>query len=327
MTTETMEAPTQESTPAPEAPAVETKAPEASAPATTEPVEAPSAPEAKSEAQPSDPFYKTLPEDWRAQAAAAVAGEDAERAGKLAKRLERYSSFEDMAKGFFDAQDKLRSGAAKSSRPADGASDDEIREWREANGIPESADKYELDLGEAVQLSEEDQSVIDNILPSAHELGISNDAMSKISAKFFEARAMSAQKMSDQDNVDVQQTEQTLKSKWGSDFSRNKNILVASLGEMPEDLRETVRNARGPDGRGLMNNPAFAQHMVDLYRKANPTVALVPNGDGDPIGTVNDEIKRIEKTMRDDPDSYYKDNALQDRYRQLLVARKGQSNQ
>ncbi len=272
-------------------------------------------------AEPPAPFYSALPDTWRADTARAVAGKDAseEDVARIQKQMERFSTYEDFAKNRFDLQRKVSEGFAKSALP-ENATEEQVAEWRAANGVPEAADKYELNLGEGVTLAGEDKAVLDALLPTAHELNLSNDVMSKLGEKFFEARAQAAEARQTQDGLDSKKAESVLKEHWKSDFAMNRNIMEATLAQMPEGLRGRIINARMPGGTGLMNDPEFVSWAVDMQRQANPTVTVVPAGDENASQTISDEIKALEKRMRDDREGWYKDEAAQKRLRDLYDA-------
>tara|TARA_Y100001947_G_scaffold159256_1_gene175659 strand:+ start:1396 stop:2406 length:1011 start_codon:yes stop_codon:yes gene_type:complete len=265
------------------------------------------------------PFYSSLPEDWRAQTAKAVAGEDAsdEDVAKLQKQMERYGTYEDWARSTFDAKKKLGEKLTSAKLPDD-ASEEQVAEWRKANGVPEAADKYELNLGEGVVLQGDDKAVLDSLLPVAHDLNINNETMSQLGKRFFEARAQQVQARQEQDGLDSQEAQKQLRDVWKGDFAVNTNIFKAAISEMPEGLRETIVNARLPGGKGLMNDPNFVNFMVAKQRQANPTAALVPSGDGNPAETIREEIKKLEGRMG--TPEWFKDDAAQKRLRDLYEA-------
>ena len=254
------------------------------------------------------------------QVATAVAGEgaDDEAIAKLQKQMERFTTFEDFAKNRFDLQKKISEGLTKTGLPDD-PSDEQLAEYRQANGIPETHEGYEFDFGEGVVLGGEDKAVLDAMLPKMHASNIPNDVANGLAKDFFEARAAEVQKRKDQDGLDSQRAQSILRESWQGDFQANVNIFKSVIGQMPEGLREGIINARLPDGTGLMNDPNFVQFMVQRERQANPTVTVVPSSDGNPVQTINDEIKSLEDRM--DTDEWFKDDAAQKRYRELVTAR------
>jgi len=90
---------------------------------------------------PNDPpkaFHQTLPDDWRNQVVDSLGGEDDAVKEKQLAQLNRFSTYSDMSKSFFEAQSKIRSGQIETGLP-ENATEDQLKDYREANGIPESA--------------------------------------------------------------------------------------------------------------------------------------------------------------------------------------------
>ena len=281
------------------------------APVVADPAPAPAA-------DPVDaPFYNSMPEDWRNQAitGAGLEGDDATAALNM---LGTVKDFPSLIKNYTNAQKKIAQGEVASGLP-ENPTDEQLSKWREANGVPLEADKYELDLGEGVVLTPQDQAVLDGLMPVAHSKNISTEAFQELSKSFFESRAAEASQRQQQDNLDAQATTRALQAEWGADMEVNKNIIAGALAQLPEEVRSQVANARLPDGKGLLNSPEALNWLVDMARKANPTAALVPSGSGN-IATMNGRIEQIDKMMREDPQAYYKDEAIQAEYRQLLEA-------
>lgn len=270
-------------------------------------------------AAPPKPFYASLPEDWRVQTAKVVAGENAseEDIGKVQKQMERFDTFEAFAKNRFDLQKKLSEGFAKSALPDD-ATDEQIAEWRAANGVPEAPDKYELDLGEGVTLAGEDKAILDALLPTAHGLNLPAGVMSELGKTFFEQRAKAAEARLEKDGLESRENEKQLKEHWKADAAANFNIAKSAVSQMPEGLRERFVNARMKGGKGIMNDPEFVSWFVERERAANPTVSVVPAGDGNPVQTIKDEIAELEKRMG--TPEWYKDTKANARLEQLYAA-------
>jgi len=265
-------------------------------------------------------FFGEAPEHWRQDAVDNMRLNDPDAASRELKRLERFKTPQDWLKATYEADRKIRKGEISSGLP-ENATDEQLAEYREANGVPAEATGYELNFGEGVTLSESDQSIIDTMLPVAHAANLPNAAMSGLSKAFFEARAKQASERHAQDELDKQATDKLLREEWQSDFQANTNIFSAFVDGLPEDARQEFSNMRGPGGKGLANNPAIINSIVDLMRKANPTVTVVPANDGNPLKTVDDELASLNKMMRDDPDKWYKDQAAQKRWRDLTDAK------
>jgi len=90
------------------------------------------------------------------------------------------------------------------------------------------------------------------------------------------------------------------------------------LGQMPQETRELLEFGTLADGSPLTSNPAIVSWLVQKEREANPVATSVPSNSGT-IATVEAEIKQLESRMG--TREWYKDNAAQARYRELVTSR------
>jgi len=293
--------------PAPDAPAV---------PAAPDPKPADPAPPADPkpiDPKPEDPADPKgyWPDDWVTKVAK---GDEA-----VAKRLSRYASPEAMAEALLAAQKRISSGELKSSLPKN-AKPEEIAAWRTENGIPEKPEDYDLNFDSGLVIGEADKPVIDGFLKFAHEHNLAPDTVKGNIEWYYQEQQRQTDERLAKDEDDKATAMQTLAQEWGGQFKRNVNLVEGLLAGFPESVRDTVKHARLPDGTGLFNNPDFIRGMASLALEVNPAGTLAPAG-GNQAETVEGEIGKIEKVMKEDRRSYNKDEAMQARYRELLVVR------
>lgn len=268
--------------------------------------------EQDSKSEASSSWSDTWREDY--------AGEDE---AKLAK-LSRYASPSAAFDAMIAAQNKISSGEFKSTAPfpADGT-EEEQSAWRESNGIPASADKYELSLSDGLVIGEDDKPIIDDFIEFAHsnnmapsEVSTAVDWYMKNQEKIMEAR----------EEADLElktATEDKMRAEWGAEYRAHVNRISGLLDTAPEGVKDVILNARGMSGDPIMSDPGVMQFLVDLALEINPATTLVP-GAGDNInGAISDEIKALEAMMGNKNSEYWKGpkaNDNQARYRQLVDA-------
>jgi hypothetical protein len=262
------------------------------------------------------PFYQNLPEDWRTQAVDALEleGEDKE---KRLNQLNRVTDFKSLTKNYFEAQDKIRAGNVSTGLP-ENPSAEELAEYREANGIPEAPDKYELALEEGLVLGEDDNRILEGVFEVAHGLNIPAEAMSQLTTAMLKGREAEHQAIEQQDGIDKQTATRQLRESWGNDYATNINVVQGFVNTLPESVREDFMSARLANGQALFNSPEVAVWMADAARKLNPAATVVPNSNN-PAQAVDDEIKALEDRMG--TPEWYKDTAAQERYRSLVDAK------
>lgn len=262
-------------------------------------------------AKPDDKSI-TTPADWPADWREKAAGGDA----KKLQRLTRYTSPQAIADALIAAQNKISAGDLKVALGKD-AKPEEIAAYREAHGIPEAPDKYDLT---GLDFAAAEKAMVDKFLVSAHSANMtptqvraSLDAFSKLSEDARNTR------LSDDNDLKTK-AEDKLRSEWGNEYRTNINLITNLLDGAPAGFRDKFLHGRLSDGTPIGSDPEALQFLVNVARERNPAGVVVPSG----VATesaVMDELSKIEKLMRTDRAAYNKDEAMQARYRELLVYR------
>lgn len=264
-------------------------------------------------AAPTDeakPFFADVPDDWREQ----LAGDDKKRLNML----NRLSGIDKLLDSYVAAEDKIRSGEISNGLP-DNPTDEQVAAWREANGVPESPDKYELQLAEGLVLGEDDKTIMDNVFQGAYAQNVSAEAMSEITNRFLAGRQQQFELIKAQDQSEADKVTQTLKAHWKGAYEGNINRVKGFLAGLPEGVKEAFTASRMGDGKAMWNSPEVMLYFEDVARRLNPAGALVPDSINQ-VQAVKDKIAENVKMMGDDPDSWYKDHARQEEHRKLLEA-------
>jgi len=250
------------------------------------------------------------PADWRQT----VSGEDA----KTLERMSRYASPADVAKALIAAQNKISSGELKPVLTKD-AKPEEITAYRKAHGIPEAPDKY--DLGKDIPLDPKNP-LSAAFLKAAHE---SNQTPEQVKASLLAYNAFQTQTndlRAENDKKQQTLTEEALRAEWGGEYRRNINLIHGLLDFAgSQDLKDKLLSARLADGTRFGDSPDVMKMLAGLALIQNPTGVVVPGGDGNQAETIDSEIAKIEKVMRENRPAYTKDEKMQARYRDLLGAR------
>lgn len=260
----------------------------------------------------------TWPDNW----ATLAAGND----DKKAQRISRYASPQALADALIEAQDKIRSGGLKVPFPVDGDDAAKAR-WRTENGIPEAADKYQVQLADGLVIGEQDKAIFSEFLAQAHEENLPPAAVNKVASWYFQKQEAAMAEQAKLDDTSLRQAKSELMQEWGGGYENNLeeigNHLVAQFGQ---EMAATLHSARMPDGRLLGNVPEFARAMLKQARELNPGAVLVP-GASNQVSAVGDRIKQIEGILRDNPDAYWRDDKMQAEFAKLLEYKQKQSSQ
>lgn len=251
-------------------------------------------------------------EDWRTQ----IAGTDE----AIAKRLSRYSSPKDVANALLSVQNRISSGELRSALPKN-ATEDQVKAWRQENGIPDAPDKYELKLADGLVVGEDDKPLIDNLLKSMHKVNAPAGIASEVVNFYYQTKEAEEAKRQQADADAARAASDALHAEWGAEFRPNMNMIDGLLDTAPAGVKDLIKFGRLSDGTPIMANPDAIRWLNNMAREINPVTTVVPNAGANVSGAIEDEIAKIEKTMRTDRKAYNADEKMQARYRDLLNAR------
>lgn len=319
----------------PPAPPAEPPAtPPAEPPATPPPPAAPPAtppPQARTKPVAVAPVEPPAPEpeaywkdDWRAR----IAGTDDKRNPKR-KTLERFAD----PAAIFNSYEELRArwdagGLVK--LPGEKASTEELAAFHKALGVPEKPTEYldHIKLDNGMVLGDADKPIVEYFATAAHKAGTPPAAFNAIVNAYYAREEQMAAELDKADDTFRTETKQFLKDELGPTFIRHMNatkalFMTAPGGANEEDetsLYARLLGGRTADGRIIGDDPDFLRWMVGMVREVAPlaTVTEDANATGQ---NVDDEIAKIEKRMRDDRQGYFRDDAMQKRYVDLIAAR------
>lgn len=304
---------TPEPTPAPSATPEPTPAPSA----TPAPAPAPSAtptPTASSTSAEGDDDSDPA-DDWRLR----YAGEDE----KALKRLGRYASEADFFKAYRELEKKKSSGELKQALP-ENATAEELSQWRKENGVPETADGYDLTFESGLVIGDEDKPQVSKFLEAMHSKNATPEVTKAALETYYEIMGEQQQALAEADSSFKDETLEGLREEWGGDYKKNLNAVNGLLESLPEETRLAFETARTGDGKLIGNDPAVIKWLAQIAYEINPAASVMPASVSNPAGSINEEIASIEKLVGDKTSEYWKGpNAqkMQDRYGELLSAR------
>ncbi len=242
---------------------------------------------------------------------------DEEAAEKALAQLGRYKSPAEIWNKARALEAKVTSGELKDNTPfpTDGT-DEEKGAWYTTNGIPLTPDKYELSR----EIEDEEKDVINGFLEYAHGMQM-NPAHVNGMLDYFYQRSEEQAKSLDEGGSNAQElADDALRSEWDKEYRGNINRIDNLMATAPGDLKETLLDARLPDGTKLRSNPEAMKFLLDMANFADPVTTVIGGKGGDQLSSVQDEIDEIKELMRTDRKKYDRDEKIQQRYRELLAA-------
>ncbi len=241
--------------------------------------------------------------DWRAS----VADE------KLRQHAERFADPSALLKAHMDLRAKLSQSVTP---PGENASDEDIAEFRERMGVPETKDGYTLPEIEGFEQSDSDVAYQGAMAEVLHRHNISDAAFQELAAAHVQhvKSQMEAQagKVKEQDDKYVADAEAALRKDWGDDFDAN----VRFSGEASKSFFDTdIGQMELKGGQLLGSHPDFIRGMAQIGRQLGEGVIhLDPNSDA--AGSLTEQAdeyaqKRREAMSRGDREAAQKYNKLE----------------
>lgn len=255
-------------------------------------------------------------DDWAAIRTKVANGDD-----KLLGILSRYGTLDEALKAGVEAKRKL--DAHRGSKPLTAESTpEEIKAYREANGIPENAKDYKIELADGLVLGEEHKELADAFMQIAHENNLPPGVVNKLISWNLKESERVMGEMVAQDKLLQQQTTQTLRSKdgWGHEYDLNVNRINALLDQGPPGLKDQIIGGRLADGSLIGNNLDAMQWLDSIARKEMPLATITPTFGKTQLETAQSELASLQGLMGDPNSEYWKGpNASknQERVRQL----------
>ncbi len=305
----------------------------AATPTTTAAPDSPAAAEAgkdtpavKTEEAAVEPIWRA---DWREKMAGDLADtatdEEKSEHTKLLKRLQRFNSPADAAKALREQDKLISSGQLKKALPKN-ATPEQVKAWRTENGIPESADKYDLGVPADAELIDLQKDMLQAYAAKMHEANASPEVVKAGVASILEYSQRVAEQMQAANAEAKSEATETLRAEWGADYKPNIDGVDSLLRNAPTAVAEAIYGARLPNGVQVMNDPEVVRWLAGHARELGYVGATVVPQGGDLGKTIEDEIASVEKSMFNEDGTknkaYWGSDSAQKRYSDLLESQK-----
>lgn len=309
-------------------PAQTPSAPASEAAATPEPVK----PIAAGGAEPETKEPEAKPawgDDWRQKMAEHASAGDKKAYDRELKRLERFSDPTAVYGMYRELEGKFSQGGLVKV-PGKDASEDDIKAFNKAIGVPEDPKAYveNLSLPNGVTLGDRDKVLAGDFASALHKAGAPQSVMNEAMGWYLRNEEARAAEIDRQDDDNKRSGVQELKEEWGPAYNRNINAISSLFAYAPGGadmenegaLFNRLLGGRMADGRIIGDDPGMVKFLVSLAKEVNPVATVVEAADGSGRG-IDEEIKEIETLMRTDRRAYDKDTKKQSRYLELIGAR------
>lgn len=238
--------------------------------------------------------------DWASIREKAAGGDT-----KVLNRLARYGTIEEALKAGAEAQNRLN--ATKSLvRPDDKATPEEIKAYRDANGVPESVDGYKIELPDGVVLGDQDKPAADAFLKVAHENHIPPKVANAIIAQQLQLQQEAYEAQAQADETARVEGTQELKQAWGQESAANVNLVNTMLDEALPGVKDNLLGARLADGTLLANSPDVLKFLASTARALNPLATFGSVPGSTTVTDIDTRIGELSKLAGNRNSEYWK---------------------
>jgi hypothetical protein len=218
------------------------------------PAAAPAAPAAAAPA--AEPDAAAALQSFREQ----LAGGDA----AMMKQLERYKSADEISKAFREGY-KNAKNVGKLVELTDKSTPEEVKAYREANGIPDDATKYPGEFREGFEVTDADKAILSDFKAAMHERNVPPKVAAAALDWYQDFAAAQAQELNAQLAKVAGETQKALRSEWGGDYDGQigaaQELMKAHLGD---DGFGQMMGLRLMDGSRLQDNLGFVKMMATI---------------------------------------------------------------
>ncbi|MGD9381875.1 MAG: hypothetical protein PVI03_05465, partial [Candidatus Thorarchaeota archaeon] len=186
----------------------------------------------------------------------------------------------------------------------------------EENGIPVTADKYELSIEQ--EKLESEKEVIEDLLAMAYENNLPPKAANTAAEWYLKTKEKEEEARIEQDAEVKSASEDALRAEWGNEYRANVNRIHGLLDMAPEGVKDKILNARFPDGTPFGSDPDSLKFLIDLAVQINPVTTLVPGAGDNIAGAISDELKNLETMMGNKNSEYWKGPKAADNQKRYL---------
>lgn len=238
--------------------------------ATTEATEAEQASQETTETQSTETTQETTKQETKEQTAQEkddAVWRDSIKDESLRKFSEQFTTLEDLAKSTLHFRQKLSNAITK---PGKDASEEDIKAFHKALGVPESPDGYKIDVPEGANeaLGEEDvQSFIAGLAETAHATGARTETVNALVKELLDKMVDAKQEREKKEQDDIAAAEQALRKEYGKDYDVNVQYAKRAFKQFGDEKFLDLIDKAEYQGVALSSHPDFIKYFVPVGRR------------------------------------------------------------
>lgn len=221
---------------------------------------------------------------------------------KSAKALEKFSTIDDLAQSYIESQKRISQGFKAPELPKN-ATEEQVKEYRKAIGVPDAPDGYAFPEGLSVK--EEDKPLWGLFNQFALQNNLSQAEFNKVAPAYYAMEAAMREQAEKEFKEVARAQDEDVKAMWGSDAAINMQANEAFLKKQGGvELAQLVLGATSADGKPLGNHPQMAKFLNDVAR-AYGYSDVMRGGGADAKSIADEKNEIVQRKLQPD---YYKRN-------------------
>lgn len=205
----------------------------------------------------------------------------------------------------FEARQKISQGLQKPKLP-DNATPEQIAEYRQALGVPEAPDKYDVSLGDGHVWGEADKPLLESFTKAAHESNVPAEYLKPILKWYDQLQQQQHEARTLADAGYKKANVDRLASEWGGNLGMETRIADEFMQQMGPEMYEKFKGARDGEGNLLFANADFIRWANKMQRELNPTGTVLPGTGINSMQAAETRKAEIEAMMKDSNSAYFK---------------------
>ena len=184
---------------------------------------------------------------------------------KVREYAGKFTSAAEVAKNAFEMRQKVSSMI---SLPGKDASEEDVAKYHKAIGVPESADKYEIDIPEGYEPTEQDTAFYGSVKEAAKAAGVSQAQLSALTATYNAHVAEMTGRIEEETTKAIEKAHADLEKEWpGEDFGKNSAIAQRALRTFADDKFKAWLEEGKIDGIPAGDHPFIVKMMANVGRR------------------------------------------------------------
>ena len=241
---------------------------------------------------------------------------------KTSSELTRVKSLEDLAKNYVQSQKYISSSVRI---PGEDAPQEEIDKFYSRLGVPETPDKYEINVAEdfkAVGLVP-DESLLEGFKGVSKKNNLTPTQAQGVVDGYLELEAEKAKALVEQANNEHAESQQALKKEWRGAYQDNIDLINANLTRIfPEGSLDKLKSS------GLLRDADFVKSVYSLTKMLTGDTLYI---EGENITNIGNTLADKERELQKLQDGDYKSAASQQRaevlYEEIAKLKQAQRQQ